>query len=116
MSINLNNLSQLKRLTHNQNIQFVAVTKNREINEILELINNDINLFGENRVQEAKKKFNQIKADHKQISLHLIGPLQSNKSIDALKIFDCIQLLDIVTYTIPVPMVKCSLQDPQQSY
>ena len=51
-------------------------------------------LFGENRVQEAIKKFNLVKQDYKNLSLHLIGPLQSNKAVDALKVFDCIQSID----------------------
>ena len=51
------------------------------------------NLFGENRVQEAKSKFTNdlLKYNFK---LHLIGPLQSNKAEDALAIFDTIQTID----------------------
>ena len=51
------------------------------------------NLFGENRVQEAKSKFTNdlLKYNFK---LHLIGPLQSNKAEDALTIFDTIQTID----------------------
>ena len=76
------------------NVSLLAVTKNRDAHDINELIENHFTLFGENRVQEAIKKFQLIKKDHKDISLHLIGPLQSNKAIDALKFFDCIQSID----------------------
>jgi len=50
-------------------------------------------LFGENRVQEAKTKFQSLRTN-KSIDLHLIGPLQSNKAKSALKIFDVIQTID----------------------
>ena len=43
---------------------------------------------------KKQKKFESIKKHYKNISLQLIGPLQSNKTIDALKIFDCIQTID----------------------
>ena len=48
--------------------------------------------FGENKVQEAKSKFSEI--TDKNVKLHLIGPLQTNKIKNALKIFDTIQTLD----------------------
>lgn len=70
----------------------MAVTKNRSENDIIELYNHNILLFGENKVQEAKKKFSSLNL--KNISLHLIGPLQTNKVKDALNIFDCIQSID----------------------
>ena len=69
----------------------MIVTKNRSIEEIIELIKLGENIFGENRVQEAKKKFN---FQNPKIELHLIGPLQTNKVKDALGIFDVIQSID----------------------
>lgn len=50
--------------------------------------------FGENRVQEAKGKWPDLKRSYPRTELHLIGPLQTNKVRDALQIFDCIHTLD----------------------
>ncbi|MCB2109259.1 MAG: YggS family pyridoxal phosphate-dependent enzyme [Rhodobacteraceae bacterium] len=50
--------------------------------------------FGENRVQEAAAKFPVLKAANPDLVLHLIGPLQTNKVRDAVKIFDVIHALD----------------------
>ena len=51
-------------------------------------------IFGENRVQEAEGKWPDLKARHADIELHLIGPLQTNKTQNAVAIFDIIQTLD----------------------
>ena len=50
--------------------------------------------YGENKVQEALEKWNDIKKENKNIKLHLIGRLQTNKVKIALKIFDYIHSLD----------------------
>jgi pyridoxal phosphate enzyme (YggS family) len=50
--------------------------------------------FGENRVQEAQRKFPAIKRDVPDLVLHLVGPLQSNKAADAVALFDVIHSLD----------------------
>lgn len=93
MSINLEELKNINDLL-NQNTQtdLLIVTKNRNISDINQLINLGYANFGENRVQEAKSKFQSIKNDN--LNLHLIGPLQTNKVKDALKIFNVIQSLD----------------------
>ncbi|MEX1084170.1 MAG: YggS family pyridoxal phosphate-dependent enzyme, partial [Xanthobacteraceae bacterium] len=51
-------------------------------------------VFGENRVQEAKAKWPALKAKHPKIELHLIGPLQSNKTKEAVELFDAIHTVD----------------------
>ena len=95
MAINKIKIREIKSFLQNhKNTSILAVTKNRDIVEIKKLIENDFYLFGENRVQEAIKKFSFIKNENKNILLHLIGPLQSNKAVDALKVFDCIQSID----------------------
>ena len=95
MAINKLKIKEIKSFIQDyNNVSLLAVTKNRDVHDINKLIENHFTLFGENRVQEAIKKFQLIKKDHKDISLHLIGPLQSNKAIDALKFFDCIQSID----------------------
>ncbi len=50
--------------------------------------------FGENRVQEAEDKWPALRADHPGLTLHLIGPLQTNKVADAVALFDVIHTLD----------------------
>ena len=50
--------------------------------------------FGENKVQEAVEKWTNIKKDNKNIKLHLIGRLQTNKVKIAVKLFDYIHSLD----------------------
>ncbi len=51
-------------------------------------------VFGENRVQEAAAKFPPVKADFPAVELHLIGPLQSNKTREAVVLFDVIHSVD----------------------
>ena len=51
-------------------------------------------VFGENRVQEAKAKWPDLKARHPDVALHLIGPLQSNKAKEAAALFDAIHTVD----------------------
>jgi pyridoxal phosphate enzyme (YggS family) len=91
--INLKALKQIKIDIQDTNIKLMIVTKTRSIEDISELIKLGYRNFAENRVQEAYKKFTNIKSDHK-INLSLIGPLQSNKVKQALKLFDTIQSID----------------------
>ena len=72
----------------------IAVSKTFPIENILPLIKFGHAHFGENKVQEAINKWTGIKADNKDIKLHLIGPLQTNKVKLALKIFDYIHSVD----------------------
>ena len=58
------------------------------------VIQNGHKVFGENKVQEAYTKWRDFKTTNKNIELHLIGPLQSNKVKIALEVFDVIQTLD----------------------
>ena len=76
--------------------ELIAVSKQfpKEIIQIL--VNKGHKIFGENKVQEAQAKWVDLKKDNpeKNIELHLIGPLQSNKANLALDIFDVIQTVD----------------------
>ena len=97
--INLNNIKDSikanKEKTNNKNnIKIIAISKTFEINHINPLIENGHLDFGENKVQEAIEKWTHVKAKNKNISLHLVGKLQSNKTKLALKIFDYIHSLD----------------------
>ncbi|HEC79226.1 MAG TPA: YggS family pyridoxal phosphate-dependent enzyme [candidate division WOR-3 bacterium] len=72
-------------------ITLVAVTKTIEVERIEEAIKCGVRIIGENRVQEAKKKF-PLLGD--KVEWHMIGHLQTNKVKDALKIFSLIHSLD----------------------
>jgi pyridoxal phosphate enzyme (YggS family) len=72
----------------------IVVTKNRSFDSILPIIKNGHLHFGENKVQEAKEKWSTFLVNNKNIQLHLIGKLQSNKAIDAFVLFDFIHTLD----------------------
>jgi pyridoxal phosphate enzyme (YggS family) len=72
----------------------IIVTKNRSFETILPIIQNGHIHFGENKVQEAKEKWSTFLQDNKNIKLHLIGKLQSNKAKDAFALFDFIHTLD----------------------
>lgn len=79
-------------------IKLVAVTKGVEIPEILEAIYAGVDTIGENRVQEAKIKYDRIKNKvgntDRQVDWHLIGHLQRNKVKDAVRIFSLIHSVD----------------------
>jgi pyridoxal phosphate enzyme (YggS family) len=75
-------------------ITLVAVSKTFAADDIRPAIAAGQRVFGENRVQEAKGKWPELKAECPGIELHLIGPLQSNKVKDALGLFDVIHSLD----------------------
>ena len=72
----------------------VAVSKTFPIEEIMPLIEHGHIHFGENKVQEAENKWLEIKNQHQNIKLHLVGRLQSNKAKHAVKIFDYFHALD----------------------
>ncbi len=73
-----------------KDIEILAVTKTRTVEEILTLTTQGITLIGENRVQEAQDKLPYIGGVQK----HLIGSLQSNKQNKALELFDVIQSIE----------------------
>ena len=75
-------------------VMLVAVTKTIGPEPILSVIAAGQLDFGENRVQEAKSKWPELKAAHPSTRLHLIGPLQTNKVKDAVELFDVIHSID----------------------
>ena len=74
--------------------KIIAVSKTFKIDHIMPLINHGHLDFGENKVQEAVEKWTEIKKQNKNLKLHLMGRLQTNKVKIALKIFDYIHSLD----------------------
>ena len=76
------------------NIELIAVTKTFGSADILPALEAGQRAFGENRVQEAKAKWPDLRERYPDTELHLIGPLQSNKARDAVQLFDVIQTVD----------------------
>jgi pyridoxal phosphate enzyme (YggS family) len=70
------------------------VSKTFEAGAVEPVITAGQRVFGENRVQEAKAKWPDLKNRHAGIELHLIGPLQSNKAREAVALFDAIHSVD----------------------
>tara|TARA_B100000989_G_scaffold256179_1_gene205260 strand:+ start:6266 stop:6895 length:630 start_codon:yes stop_codon:yes gene_type:complete len=94
LAINYKNLSKIsKDVSLFDEAQLMIVSKQRSQEDVVELIANGFRLFGENRVQEMEEKFLSLKKSFN-FSLHLIGPLQSNKVKQVLKIADTIQSID----------------------
>lgn len=75
-------------------ITLIAISKTHDADAIAPLIAQGQRVFGENRVQEAQAKWPALKAAHPDISLHLVGQLQSNKAEDAVALFDAIHSVD----------------------
>ncbi len=78
----------------NSKTKLIAVSKGQDVDKIKLLINSGHLDFGENKVQEALLKWADIINNNKNINLHLIGGLQSNKAKDAFRIFNYIHSLD----------------------
>lgn len=75
-------------------VTLVTVSKTFDAEEIRPVLDAGQRVFGENRVQEAQSKWPGLREDYAGIELHLIGPLQSNKSEDAVALFDVIETVD----------------------
>jgi hypothetical protein len=92
----LDNFKAIKEEIFNLNAisNVIVVTKNRSFDSILPIIKSGHLHFGENKVQEAKEKWSAFLENNKNIKLHLIGKLQSNKAKDAFVLFDFIHTLD----------------------
>ena len=75
-------------------VTLVAVSKTFAAEAVEPVIAAGQRVFGENRVQEAKAKWPALRARHPEADLHLIGPLQSNKTKEAVALFDAIHSVD----------------------
>lgn len=95
MTINFTNLHLINKDLNNYNSSLLIVSKKQNTDTIEILLNKNYRNFGENRVQEAFEKFHSnLRNRFNNINLHLIGPLQSNKTSTAIEIFDTIQSID----------------------
>ncbi|MEP1207086.1 MAG: YggS family pyridoxal phosphate-dependent enzyme [Rhizobiaceae bacterium] len=74
--------------------QLIAVSKTFSGERIESVLQAGHRVFGENRVQESQGKWPQLKQKYPDVELHLIGPLQSNKTADAVELFDVIHTVD----------------------
>ncbi len=75
-------------------VTLVAVSKVQPDERIEAMLEAGQRVFGENRVQEAQQRWGERRANYPDLELRLIGPLQSNKSRDAVALFDVIETLD----------------------
>ena len=74
--------------------QIIAVSKTFSLSQITPLLDYGHFHFGENKVQEADHKWKDVKKKYKNVQLHMLGKLQTNKAKIAVKIFDYIHSLD----------------------
>ena len=87
--------SKLLKLKNKVKIpKIIAVSKTFKLDHILPLVEYGHLDYGENKVQEAEKKWHEIKKLNKDLKLHMIGRLQSNKAKKAVDLFDFIHSLD----------------------
>jgi pyridoxal phosphate enzyme (YggS family) len=75
-------------------VTLVAVSKFKPAEDVAAALATGQRVFGENRVQEAAGKFPYFRVDYPDLELHLIGPLQTNKAKDAVRLFDVIETVD----------------------
>lgn len=75
-------------------VTLIAISKTHGADAILPLLEQGQRHFGENRVQEAQGKWPELRAHYPDITLHLVGQLQSNKATEAVALFDVIHSLD----------------------
>ena len=79
-------------------VKLIAVTKTVGIEAVREAVESGVRAFGENRVQEAKKKIlsDEVRGMSEKLEWHLIGSLQKNKAKDAVQLFDLIHTVDSI--------------------
>ena len=87
------NFEKVKKLVGDK-VNIIAVSKTFENIHIKPLVEIGHKHFGENKVQEAERKWPEVKKYFPDIKLHMIGKLQSNKAKQAVKLFDYIHSLD----------------------
>jgi PLP dependent protein len=93
IKVNVNKISQ-----ETNNVNIVAVSKRKSVQLIKDAIDAGIKIIGENQIQEAQQKYNELKDYFKQnnVEFHFIGHLQTNKVKKAVLMFDLIQTVDSI--------------------
>lgn len=79
---------------HDPAPELIAVSKSQTDEAIDAMLAAGQRVFGENRVQEAWKHWETRRDKYQDLTLHLIGPLQTNKAAEAVRLFDVVQTLD----------------------
>ena len=94
----INSFDKIKQEIKNNKIQneteIIAVSKTFPLDHIMPLVDHGHRHFGENKVQEAEKKWFELKKSITNLKLHMIGSLQSNKAKKAVELFDYVHSLD----------------------
>ena len=80
----------LASIQSSKTVKIIAVSKTFTLEHVRPLLDFGHVHFGENKVQEAITKWNEVKKLNTKLQLHMIGKLQSNKAKDAVKLFDYI--------------------------
>jgi hypothetical protein len=75
-------------------VKLIAVSKVQPNDKIQSVLEEGHRVFGENRIQEAQSKWPTFKQQYKDVELHIIGPLQTNKTRAAMELADSIHTLD----------------------
>ena len=88
----VNEIINEKQLKTNPKI--IVVTKTFSLNKIKPILESGHTHYGENKIQEAEDKWLETKNHYKNLQLHMIGKLQTNKAKRAVKLFDYIHSLD----------------------
>ena len=83
-----------KNIREVSDVNLVAVSKKQPIERIHAMLEAGHRLYGENRVQEAKERWENLRDQYSDLTLHLIGPLQTNKVKEAVALFDVIETVD----------------------
>ena len=92
-----NKIIKLQKSLNDRSVTFpklVAVSKRQPQYKIDESLSSGQRVFGENRVQEAQRRWKHLRPKYPDLTLHLIGPLQTNKAADAVALFDVIEVVD----------------------
>ena len=86
--------SNISKIDNANALKIIAISKTFSLEYIMPLIELGHNHFGENKVQEAETKWHKVKKEKKNLRLHMVGKLQSNKAKKAVEIFDYIHSLE----------------------
>ena len=87
---------KIRALRQDENVDLIAVSKTFPIDDIKIALDTGHRIFGENKVQECRDKWIDLKSEYENVELHLIGGLQTNKVKYLPNLVDVIQTLDSI--------------------
>ena len=111
----INNLIEIEKKIYSKDlypkkkIKIIAISKTFSSDHIMPLIKHGHLDFGENKVQEAELKWTKLKKDYKNVNLHMVGKLQSNKVKQAIILFDYIHSLDSIKLAKKISLEQTNL-------